>query len=317
MSDILIADIGGTQSRAAFTTLGGRPERIVTVENDSVEGPESFLARVLRDAGIRPRAAVLALAAPVAGSEITLTNRDWCVNLPDLSARLGIGAIHAVNDFEALAWAVPSLREDDLQRIGEDGAFARGVKLVVGPGTGLGVAALIPAGEGWQAVPSEAGHVSFGPAYADEEPLFHRMAEGRAPLSAESILSGSGLPHLHAAMHPGTMILKPEMIVRQARAGNAEARKTIAMFVRLLGRFAGDMALAFKATGGIYVSGGVATGLGPLLDPRLFRAAFERHPPYQALLQTIPSALITYAQPGLLGCAMLAGRLIDARADPV
>lgn len=311
MSDILIADIGGTTSRAAFASFGGRPEQIVTIANDSVDGPEGVLARMLDGAPHRLRAAVLAFAAPVNGGEITLTNRrGWCVRLPDLSARFGLSPIHALNDFEALAWALPSLTESDLLPIGDNSSFADGVKLVVGPGTGLGVAALVPTGSGLHVVASEAGHASFGPAYADEEPVFHRLAEAKAPLSAECLLSGPGLSALHGAMHPGTLRVMPEMIVRQARAGDRAARATVAMFVRLLGRFAGDMALAFKATGGVYVSGGVAAGLGPLFDARLFRAAFERHPPYAAMLKSVPSALITCEEPGLIGCVAVAERLL-------
>ena len=314
MADILIADIGGTTSRAAFASLGGRPEGIVTIANDSVDGPEGVLARLLDGATRRPRAAVLALAAPVSGEEIALTNRNWCVRLPDLSARFGISPIHAVNDFEALAWALPSLRDDDLQPIGDASSFGDGVKLVVGPGTGLGVAALVPTGQGishgFHVIASEAGHTSFGPAYPDEAMVFHRLAENGAPLSAETVLSGSGLSALHAAMHPYTLKVKSEMIVRQARAGDRTARATIAMFVRLLGRFAGDMALTFRATGGVYIAGGVATGLGPLFDAGLFRAAFERHPPYERLLKAIPSALITCEEPGLIGCVAVAERLM-------
>lgn len=310
MADILIADIGGTTSRAAFASLGGRPEGIVTIANDSVDGPEGVLARLLDGAPQRPRAAVLAVAAPVCGDEIALTNRNWCVRLPDLSARFGISPIHAVNDFEALAWALPSLRRDDLQPIGEDRDFPDGVKLVVGPGTGLGVAALVPTGSGFHAIASEAGHSSFGPAYPDEEIVFHRLAEKAGPLSAESVLSGSGLSALHAAMHPDTLKVKSEMIVRQARAGDRAARATVAMFVRLLGRFAGDMALTFRATGGVYIAGGVATGLGPLFDAPLFRAAFERHPPYETMLKAIPTALITCEEPGLIGCVAVAERLM-------
>lgn len=310
MGDILIADIGGTNSRAAFASVGGRPEQIVTVANDSVNGLEDVLARLLDNAPQRPRAAVLALAAPVSGDEITLTNRNWRVRLPDLSARFGISRIYALNDFEALAWGLPSLRRDDLQPIGEEADFPPGVKLVVGPGTGLGVAALVPTRDGLHVVASEAGHSSFGPAYADEEAVFHAMAEQHTPLSAERVLSGSGLAALHGAMHPGTLRIKPEMIMRQARAGDPAANATIAMFVRLLGRFAGDMALAFRATGGVYIAGGVANGLGSLLDARLFRAAFERHPPYESMLKAIPSALITCAEPGLIGCVAVAERLL-------
>lgn len=310
MADILIADFGGTTSRAALVPPGARPQHIVTVANDSVDGPEAVIARMLDGVHSPPRAAVLAFAAPVTGEEIALTNRGWRVRLPDLSARFGLSPIHAVNDFEALAFALPQLRPDELAPIGEEARFPHGVKLVVGPGTGLGVAALVPAGGGLQAIASEAGHASFGPAYADEEPVFHRLAGARAPLSAESVLSGAGLSALHDAMHPGKLKVKPEMIVRQARAGDRAARATIAMFVRLLGRFAGDMALTFRAAGGVYITGGVAAGLGPLLDPRLFRAAFERHPPYEAMLKQIPTALITCAEPGLIGCAAVAERLM-------
>ena len=314
MSDILIADIGGTTSRAAFAAIGGRPERIVTIANDSMDGPEDVFERMLEGANALPRAAVLAIAGPVIGDKITLTNRAWCVRLPDLSARFGISPIHAVNDFEALAWALPSLEAGDLRPLGEICEARGGVKLVLGPGTGMGVAALVPAGAGWQVIASEGGHVSFGPGYSDEEPVFRRLGEDQSALSAECILSGPGLARLHAAMHPGTMRLKSEMIIMQARAGQHEARATIAMFVRLLGRFAGDMALAFKATGGVYVAGGVATGLGPLFDARLFRAAFERHPPYENLLKSIPSALITCAEPGLIGCVAVAERLMQQDA---
>lgn len=314
MADILIADIGGTTSRAAFASPGGRPQGIVTIANDSVDGPEDVLARLLEGASHRPRAAVLALAAPVSGEEIALTNRNWRVRLPDLSARFGFSTIHALNDFEALAWALPWLQRSDLQPIGEDRDFPDGVKLVVGPGTGLGVAALVPTGRGtgsaFHVIASEAGHSSFGPAYPDEAIIFHRLAEKAAPLSAEAVLSGSGLSALHAAMHPDTLKVKSEMIVRQARAGDRAARATVAMFVRLLGRFAGGMALTFRATGGVYIAGGVATGLGPLFDARLFRAAFERHPPYEALLKAIPTALITCEEPGLIGCAAVAERLV-------
>jgi glucokinase len=308
--EILVADIGGTNSRVGFAEPGGRPQRILSVANDSVDGPEGVLARALEGATAPPSLAVLALAAPVAGETIALTNRDWVLRPKQLAARFGIAKVHALNDFEALAYALPAFTEQDLQPVGDAFAFPHGARLVLGPGTGLGVAALIPSGDGWQAVASEAGHVSFGAAYPDEQALFHRLAEKQVPVTAEHVLSGPGLSRLHLAMHPGILGLKPEMILRQARAGDGEARATAAMFVRLFGRFAGDMALAFRATGGVYIAGGVAAALGPLFDARLFRAAFERHPPYENLLKAIPSALITCTEPGLIGCAAYAQRLL-------
>ena len=310
MPDILLADIGGTTSRLAFAGRDGRPSRIVTIDNESMAGLESVILRALDGVAPRPRGAVLAVAGPVNGDEIKLTNRAWCFHLRELSVRCGLPRIHAINDFEALAWALPALAADDIAPLGDCTGAGRGVKVVLGPGTGLGVAALVPSGTGWHVVPSEGGHVSFGPASRDEERIFRRLLGERANLTAETLLSGPGLVRLHAAMHRDTAPLKSEMILAQARAGNRAARATANMFVRLLGRFAGDVALTFKATGGVYVAGGVALGLGALFDARIFRAAFEAHPPYQALLSSIPTALITYEEPGLLGCAALARRLL-------
>src|SRR6187455_2720743 len=117
MSEILVADIGGTNSRVGFAEPGGRPQRILSVANDSVDGPEGVLARALEGLAAPPRLAVLALAAPVAGDEIALTNRDWVVRPKELAARFGIAKVHAVNDFEALAFALPTFSASDLQPI--------------------------------------------------------------------------------------------------------------------------------------------------------------------------------------------------------
>jgi glucokinase len=194
-----------------------------------------------------------------------------------------------------------------LRRLGGAAARAQAdcTKVVLGPGTGLGVAALVPAGGRWQAVASEGGHVTFGPCSGDEEPVFARMRV-QGPGSAEAVLSGPGIARLHRAMHAGTAALAPRDIAARALAGDPRATATIRLFTRLLGRFAGDAALTFKATGGVYISGGVARRLGPLLDGEIFRTAFEAHPPYEEMLKAIPTFVVTYEQPGLLGCAALA-----------
>ena len=310
MSHVLLADIGGSTSRFAYANSGGRPECILAFANDAVGGIEAAIARYLGAIDVRPRAAVLAVAGPVDGDDIALTNRAWQFRLPDLAARFGLAPVHAINDFEALAWALPHLRQSDTRPLGKAGR-AHGVKVVLGPGTGLGVAALVPAGSGWQVVASEGGHASFGPSAPEEEPVFARLRTECGQVSAEMVLSGPGLERLHRALHPGAgPMTSSEAIVARARGGEPAARATAALFVRLLGRFAGDVALTFKATGGVYVCGGVALGLGPLLDGKTFRATFEAHPPYQTLLGAIPAAVITCAEPGLVGCAAVAARLV-------
>ena len=136
--------------------------------------------------------------------------------------------------------------------------------------------------------------------------MFARLREECGAVSAEMVLSGPGLLRLAGALHPERGYREPETIIAHAHSGDPQAQAITRLFVRLLGRFAGDMALAFKALGGVYITGGLACALGPLLDEPQFRAAFEAHPPHQTLLQTIPTQLITYDQPGLIGCAALA-----------
>jgi glucokinase len=185
-------------------------------------------------------------------------------------------------------------------------AAREGVKVVLGPGTGLGVAALLPADGRWHVIASEGGHASFGPQARDETAMFAKLRDECGAISAETVLSGAGLVRLARALDPRAGRHQPETIVASALAREPSAHAAARMFVRLLGRFAGGLALTFKALGGVYITGGVACGLGPLLDEPQFRAAFEAHPPHESLLKTIPTLLITCPQPGLIGCAALA-----------
>ena len=302
---ILLGDIGGTHSRFALLGDDGRPAEARAYQNDDVGSLEGAIAQYLEETGAQPTQAVLAFATAVLGPEIALTNRNWRFRVAEIEAQFGLARLRAVNDFEAQAWALPLLGAADLQHIGGPVDMALGPKVVLGPGTGLGLAALIPMDRGWFAVATEAGHVSFGPTTEDEEDVFARLRQ-TAALSAERVLSGPGLQRLHLALHPGAPFLAAAAIVAAARSGDVAALATTRLFTRLLGRFAGDMALVFKARGGVYITGGVGQGLGDHFDVGRFREAFEAHPPYAALLAEIPTNLITRRQPGLLGCAVLA-----------
>src|SRR6266568_1019633 len=267
MSTTLVADIGGSKSRFALSNSSGELERVLVIDNDTVAGLDAAVAYYLEETGARPRAATLAVAGSVGGEEVVLTNRvGWRLRRAEFAKRFGFLQLRVLNDFEAVAWALPLLGAAQTRPLGEPVAMREGVKVVLGPGTGLGVAALLPANGRWHVLASEGGHASFGPQRADEVELFTRLRDACGSVSAEAVLSGPGL-------------------------------------VRLLGRFAGGLALTFKALGGVYITGGVACGLGPLLDEPQFRAAFEAHPPYATLLKTIPTLLITCEQPGLIGCA--------------
>ncbi len=304
---VLLADIGGTHSRFALLSSNGRPEQVVSWSNDRFDDLEDAITTYFDELNNTAKLAVIAVAGPVSSRDIALTNRSWRFNLDRLAERFRFSSIHAINDFEAQAWALAQLHDDDYRVLG-NAPHARalhGVKVVLGPGTGLGVAALIPVGKSWQAVPTEGGHVRFGAAEKDEEAIFARLLE-QGPVSAEMVISGSGLPQLHMAVNHGTATLPAADIVAQAQAGDPAAVATIKLFVRMLGRFAGDVALTFKAVGGVYIAGGVMGKLGVLFDEVAFRAAFEAHPPYGDLLKGMPTYLVTVAHPGLIGCAALA-----------
>jgi glucokinase len=312
MSHTLLADIGGSKSRFALADSAGRLERVLVLENDTVADLEAAVARYLEETGARPRAAMLAIAGPIDGEEVALTNRAWRFRRGELAKRFGFSQLRVVNDFEAIAWALPRLGATETRPLGKPAALRDGVKLVLGPGTGLGVAALLPADGRWHMIASEGGHASFGPQAADEVDVFARLRDECGTVSAETVLSGPGLVRLARALDPQVACHASETIVANAHAREPTAQAATRLFVRLLGRFAGGLALTFKALGGVYITGGVASGLGPLLDEPQFRLAFEAHPPYEALLQAIPTLLVTCKEPGLIGCAALAQSMAEA-----
>jgi glucokinase len=313
MSSILLADIGGSKSRFALAGPSGQLTAPVVIDNDTVAGLEAAIAYFLEETAERPGRAALAVAGPINGEDIALTNRPWRSRRSLLLQRFGFSELHVLNDFEAVAWALPQLTGSELRPVGPGRTVCEGVKLAIGPGTGLGMAALVPANGRWHVLASEGGHSLFGPQAADEFELFARLARECGSVCAETILSGQGLLRLYRALAPAPRDLTCETLIAAARAGEPAARSTVRMFLRLFGRFAGSMALTFKALGGVYLTGGVARALDPLLDEAEFRVGFEAHPPYEALLAKIPTVLITCPEPGLIGCAAAANScLVEA-----
>jgi glucokinase len=171
----------------------------------------------------------------------------------------------------------------------------------------------VPVGNRFHVLPSEGGHACFGPQTPDEIEVFTRLMRQHGHVGAETILSGPGLARLWQALEAGAASRTPEAIVAAALAGEASAQAAVRLFVRLLGRFAGDLALTFKAVGGVFIAGGVASRFGPLFDAQEFRAAFEAHPPYQGMLKDFPTLLMSRTEPGLIGCAAVAE---DMALDP-
>jgi glucokinase len=306
----LVGDIGGTHSRFGLVAEGEiAPDRVAILDNDSFSAFDDAVAAYLEQANERPRRAVIAVAGPTFGRRMTLTNRAWTIDASALEARFGFARVDLLNDFVAQAYALPHLEGSELAPIGGATPAGDRAKAAVGPGTGLGVAGLLRTNDGWLAAPSECGHVEFAAVDEREFAAFQQIRRTMGRVSAEYVLSGPGLARLHAALRAIDGVsadVDAGAIAKLARAGDGPARETVTLYLRMLARFAGDVALTFSAAGGVYLCGGVTPRLLDLLDPAAFRAAFEAKSPHEDLMAATATVVVTSDRAGLIGCAAAA-----------
>ncbi len=311
----LVADIGGTNARFALTDpRSPEPElqRVRNLANADFASLQHAAEHYLAETGARPRRAAIAVASPVAGDEIKLTNRAWSFSRTELRTTLALDQLDIINDFGAVAWAVPSLQpQDHFTLHGNENAPARGPVSVLGPGTGLGVALLVgDAANGWHVVETEGGHVSFAP-QGDEELVISRWVSARhGRCSTERLLSGTGLSYLDACLggvpagshdHP---LRDPAQIVDKALEGHdLIARRSLARFCAILGSVAGDTALVHGARS-VVIAGGIVPRFIPFLRSSAFRERFLAKGRFAAHLESVPIHVITHPSPGLLGAAV-------------
>lgn len=311
----LIADIGGTNARFALL-IGGRVsaiEVLKTADYDDIGAAVgAYLDRAAPDGAAppAPTAAAFAVASPVTGDHIELTNRDWSFSVPALKQALGLGALRVINDFAAVALAVPRLAPGEVEPIGGGAAVAGAPIAVIGPGTGLGVAALV-GGDGKAApLSTEGGHVTLAAADPREDAVIAHLRARFGHVSAERCLSGPGLVNLHRALAAlaGDEVaeLSPADITDRARAGaDALCVEAVAMFCAMLGTVAGNLALSLGALGGVYIAGGIVPRLGPVFANSDFRARFEAKGRFSDYNAAIPTFLITAETPAFTGLAAL------------
>ena len=303
---VLVADIGATKTRLAFIRKDGKLRAVRSVMNDDVANLETLLADALAAARPRPQSAVLGIAGWIDGDHVLVTNRGWTFSRRALARKLGLKRLVAVNDFEALAHGLPALGMADLVAVGAPQETPKQRLLVCGPGSGFGSALLIKHGRGAQVLASEAGHMRLGAASADEARVIAHFLRDTGPVIVEHVLSGPGLARVHHVLSGERK--RAEAIAAAACAGDATARATAEFFLRLFGRIAGDLALAYNAKA-VFLAGGVTRGLAPLIPNSPFRAAFEDHAPYRDRMALIPIKAIVHEEPGLFGAAQLARRL--------
>lgn len=303
----LIGDIGGTNARFAMAVDGGIQGFAalrVAEHADIASAVRAYLADQPEAAGLC--GVSLAVAGPVMQNSSRMTNSDWLIT-PESFAGLVPGPVRLLNDLEAVAWSLPVLPAADCRLLRPGNAEAGRPMLVVAPGTGLGMSALVrgPLGQP-AAIASEGGHASFAPEDAQEEALMRHLRQQHGHVSAERLLSGPGLEAIYAGLaalagEGGRGKAAPE-ITASALAGDCACSvASMHMFCALLGSFAGNMALAFGARGGVYIGGGIAPRIADFLQHSAFSARFTAKGRSNAYLQDIPVYLIERTDAAMLG----------------
>lgn len=314
----LLADIGGTNARFALETAAGELAHVQVLPCAGYAVFSDALRAYLDSAPVAacgsPSLAAVAIANPVSGDLITMTNHHWQFSVEAVRREFGFSRLLMVNDFKALAMALPLLRERDKRKIG-GGAVRPGVLGLLGAGTGLGVSALIPGDGRWVALDSEGGHVTFAPANERELDILRFAWRHHPHVSAERLMSGIGLELVYRALaHRAAIVPEPlgvPEIIASALAGRCRlCVETLECFCEMLGTVAGNLAVTLGATGGLYIGGGIVPRLGDFFERSGFRRRFEQKGRFSGYLAQIPTYAITAEFPGLLGAAAL------LRAEP-
>lgn len=311
----LVADIGGTNARFALTDLAA-PRPVLrdarSLPNAAYASLQHALEHYLAGIGVHPRRAAIAVASPVNGDEVRLTNRAWSFSRGELQHTMGFDALHVINDFAAVACAVPALQPDDVVTLhGSPADALQGPVTVLGPGTGLGVALLVGSqAEGWRVVDTEGGHVSFAPLDEEEQAIARSLVAQYGRASNERVLCGAGLSHIDAVLRNASERIEPlpqreprEIVAAALDGHDADARLALARFCAVLGSVAGDAALIHGART-LMIAGGIVPRFIPFLRSSAFRERFLAKGRFATYLESVAIHVVTHPDPGLLGAAM-------------
>ncbi|MBK6595082.1 MAG: glucokinase [Burkholderiales bacterium] len=310
----LIADIGGTFARFALEVAPHIFEQSASLRcADFADFHAAVTAYLSGLTDVSPgdiRHAAVAIANPVSGDQVRMTNYHWQFSIEQMRERLHFDNLVVVNDFTALAMALPSLSPLQRRQLGGGSAIPRSVVGLIGAGTGLGVSGLIPAGDGWIALGTEGGHTSFSPHDEREVAILQYAWRFFEHVSFERLLSGSGIELIFRALTdraglPERVLDAPE-ITRLALDGtDVLCKETIDVFCSILGTAAANLAVSQGAFGGIYIGGGIVPRLGLYFDQSPFRARFEDKGRFTDYMKGIPSFVITATDATLVGAAVI------------
>lgn len=308
MTELVAVDIGGTHARFALAEVGASgivlsDEAVLRTGEHAglVEAWQAYQALVGRPL---PRRSGIAVAGPVTGEIIRLTNNHWQFRGAELTSALGLDALSLVNDFAAVAHAITACGASDLLHVcGPDGPLPSvGVVSVVGPGTGLGVAILDRTPEGDRVIPTEGGHIEFAATDALGERMRRNLAAEHGRVSLERVLSGPGLQPVYSALGGRAQVSDADLWASGLSSTDPAAAEAVSYFCGLLGMAAGDFALAHGARA-VVIAGGVGLRLADHLASSGFRDKLTAKGRFSGHMAILPVKLITYPQPGLLGAA--------------
>jgi glucokinase len=311
MSTSLLADIGGTHARFALLKEG-RLHDVVSLDVGLYRAPEEAIDHFLKRHGEETKIerAVIAAAGPVSANRCKLTNGTWVLDGNELARTFGFSSVRLVNDLEALAWAVLHIGPGDCRAIGGGHVVADAPMVVIAPGTGLGMACVVPGREPL-VLASEGGHAALAVGSDQEAAVVSVLRKRHGHVSIERVLSGQGMQNLHSALLELDGIALRELsapeISKAALIGKDRyARTALDLFWSLLGSVAGDMALMFGARGGVYIGGGIVPALVDYLAASDFRRGFESKGRLSAYVAEIATQVFVRPEPAFLGLAALA-----------
>jgi glucokinase len=308
----LVGDIGATHARFGLVSPDGTLLHSRTLADEDYPAIDDAIAAFLAERGAlpMPRQGAIAIASPITGDRIAMTNHPWSFSVLALRSRFGFNRLEVINDFTALALALPRLTPQDRLMVGGGTAVIGAPIGVLGPGSGLGVSGLVASGSGWVALTGEGGHATMAPATDRESAVLDRMRRHFDHVSAERALSGPGLVNLYDTLAeldgvPAQGFTAAQITDLASRAADPLCVETTRMFCAMLGTMAGNLALTLGARGGIYIGGGIVPRLGRTFVQSPFRQSFEAKGRFQAYLAAIPTFVVTHPLPAFLGCAAL------------
>lgn len=310
---ILVGDIGGTNARLALTAAGSSEPAVELRYTCAAHADFApLLGDFLAATGATISAGCLAVAGPVSddGRRARLTNLPWTIDADALTARFGLGHLSLVNDFAAAALGVTVSPPEHLVALQAGEPLPTAPRLVVGAGTGLGMAALLPHGDGFRVLPGEGGHIAFGPTDTLQAELWAHLHAGHGRVTAERVISGPGLQAIHDFLCRrqgiAPALADPAEIAAAADEPASLARSAVDLFLAAYGAFAGDMAMALMARGGVYLAGGIAAKLLPLIPTSPFMTAFNAKAEHTAIARRMPVFVASDPALGLRGAAVFA-----------